>query len=105
MKTLITSVCTTALICAGTFAVAQDKSTAAKQSKEVQQETKTSTAKGTAKVTTDTVNGKVQNFEAGKSIKVTVPGKIVSKILEPGRQGLDVSRAEQPQTWRLGDGQ
>ena len=78
MKTLITSVCTTALICAGTFAVAQDKSTAAKQSKEVQQETKTSTTKGTTKVTTDTVNGKVESFEAGKSIKVTVPGKIVS---------------------------
>src|SRR5215467_11262566 len=78
MKTLITCVCTTALICAGTFAVAQDKSTAAKQSKEVQQETKTSTAKGTAKVTTDTVNGRIESFEAGKSIKVTVPGKIVS---------------------------
>jgi len=78
MKTLITCVCATAFICAGTFAAAQDKSMAAKQSKEVQQETKTSTAKGTAKVTTDTVNGKIETFEAGKSIKVTVPGKIVS---------------------------
>jgi hypothetical protein len=78
MKTLMTCVCTAALVCAGTFAAAQDKSTASKQSKEVQQETKTSTAKGTTKVKTDTVNGKVESFEAGKSIKVTVPGKIVS---------------------------
>src|SRR5262249_22080994 len=77
--TLITSVCTTALICGGgTFAAAQDKSTASKQSQEVQQETKTSTAKGTAKVTTETVNGKIESFESGKSIKVTVPGTVVS---------------------------
>jgi hypothetical protein len=78
MKTLITYVCTTALICAGTFAAAQEKSTASKQSKEVQQETKTTTAKGTTKVTTEMVNGKIESFEPGKSIKVTVPGKIVS---------------------------
>src|SRR5215831_3914606 len=78
MKSLITSACTTALICAGTFAAAQDKSTAAKQSKEVQQETKTTTAKRTTKVTTETFNGKVESFEFGKSIKVTVPGKMVS---------------------------
>ena len=78
MKTLITCVCTTALICAGTFAAPQDKSTAAKQSKEVQQETKTSTATGTTKVTTDTVNGQIESFEPGKSLKVTVPGKMVS---------------------------
>ena len=78
MKTLITSVCTTALICGGTFAAAQDKSTASKESQEVQQETKTSTAKGTSKVTTVMVRGKVESFESGKSIKVTVPGTIVS---------------------------
>jgi hypothetical protein len=78
MKTLMTCICTTALVCAGTFAAPQDKSTASKQSKEVQQETKTSTTKRTTKVKTDTVNGKVESFEAGKSIKVTVPGKIVS---------------------------
>jgi hypothetical protein len=78
MKALITSVCTTALLCGGTLASPQDKSTAAKQSQEVQQEAKTSTAQGATKVTTDMVNGKVESFEPGKSIKVTVPGKIVS---------------------------
>jgi hypothetical protein len=77
MKTLMTSVCTTALICAGAFA-AQDKSTASKKSQEVQQETKTTDAKGTTKVKTDMVTGKIESFEPGKSIKVTVPGKMVS---------------------------
>src|SRR5215831_12982180 len=77
MKNLLTIVCAAALTCAGS-AVAQDKSTASKQSKEVQQQTKTSTDKNTAKTSTDTVYGKVEAFDAGKSIKVTVPGTISS---------------------------
>ena len=44
----------------------------------MQQETKTTTANKTAKVAADTVYGKVESYEPGKSIKVTVPGKIVS---------------------------
>ena len=36
------------------------------------------TASKTAKTSTDTVYGKVESYEPGKSIKVTVPGKIVS---------------------------
>jgi hypothetical protein len=54
------------------------KAAASKQSKEVQQDTKTMTANKTAKTSTDTVVGKIESYEAGKSIKVTVPGKIVS---------------------------
>src|SRR5512141_1984461 len=57
---------------------AQDKAATSKQSKEVQQETKTTTTNTTAKTSTDTVIGKVESYEAGKSIKVTVPGKIIS---------------------------
>jgi len=57
---------------------AQDKPAAPKESKEVQQETKTTTANRTAKTSTDTVVGKVESYEPGKSIKVTVPGTIVS---------------------------
>ena len=75
MKTM--SVCVISLILASA-SVAQDKSTAAKQSKEVQQETKTTTANKTAKVSTDTVYGKVESYDPGKSIKVTVPGKIIT---------------------------
>ena len=71
------SVCVISLVLAGA-SFAQDKSTAAKQSKEVQQETKTTTVNKTAKTSTDTVYGKVESYEPGKSIKVTVPGKIIS---------------------------
>jgi hypothetical protein len=76
MKPILT--CAIASVFALASFAAQDKAAASKQSKEVQQETKTSTAKKTAKTSTDTVIGKVESYEAGKSIKVTVPGKIVS---------------------------
>jgi hypothetical protein len=76
--TLVNCLCTAALVCMGTFAATQDQSTPSRQSQEVQQETKTSTATGTTTIKTDTVNGKVQSFEPGKSIKVTVPGKSLS---------------------------
>jgi hypothetical protein len=79
MKTILSTVCAITLIFGGaSLAVGQDKGTAAKQSKEVQQETKTMTPSGTAKTSTDTVYGKVESYEPGKSIKVTVPGKVAS---------------------------
>ena len=79
MKKFLTVVCGTTLVFAGTFlAGAQDKSTAANQSKEVQQDTKTMTRGNTTKTSTDTVYGKVESYEPGKSIKVTVPGTIES---------------------------
>jgi hypothetical protein len=80
MRTLISSFCATALVLAGSFVCAaqqQDKSSASRQSKEVQQDTKTNTANGTAKMSSDTVTGQVQDYEVGKTLKVTVPGKIV----------------------------
>ena len=78
MKSFIVPFCTTALLFTGTLTMtAQDKSTAAKESKEVQQSTTTSTDKGTAKTSTDTVYGKVESYDAGKSMTVTVPGKVV----------------------------
>src|SRR5437764_12394891 len=78
MRTILSSVCVIAL--AGVPATwAQDKGTAANQSKEVQQDTKTTTRNGTTKTSADTATGKVESFEAGKSIKVTVPEKIMNK--------------------------
>ena len=77
MKSILTAVCAISFIFAST-SFSQDKSTAAKQSKEVQQDTKTTTAKRTVKTSTDAVYGKVESYEPGKSIKVTIPGKIVS---------------------------
>ncbi len=78
MKTILTIACAITFALASTSLSAQDKGTSAKQSKEVQQDTKTMTADRTAKVSTDTVYGKVESYEPGKSIKVTVPGKIAS---------------------------
>jgi hypothetical protein len=76
MKPVLACAITSALAVAS-FA-AQDKPTAAKQSKEVHHETTTTTANKTAKTSSDTVYGKVESYEPGKSIKVTVPGKIIS---------------------------
>src|SRR5437868_8808149 len=78
MKNILTGVCAISFIFAGGSFAAQDKGTAAKQSKEVQQDTKTTTSSKTMKTSTDRVYGKVESYEPGKSIKVTVPGKIVS---------------------------
>jgi len=78
MKTILTTACAISFLFAGASLAAQDKSTAAKQSKEVQQDTKTMTGSKTTKTSTDTVYGKVEGYEPGKSIKVTVPGKIIS---------------------------
>src|SRR4051794_9038144 len=78
MKNLLTTVCAISSIFASASFAAQDKATAAKHSKEVQQDTKTTSANRTAKTSTDTVYGKVESYEPGKSIKVTVPGKIIS---------------------------
>jgi len=78
MKTILTTACAISFIFGGASSAAQDKNTAAKQSKEVQQDTKTTTATKTVKTSTDTVYGKVEGYEAGKSIKVSVPGKIIT---------------------------
>jgi len=56
----------------------QDKPTASQQSREVQQETKTSTPQGTTTIRAFKVSGKIESFDPGKSIKVSVPGKTVS---------------------------
>jgi hypothetical protein len=78
MKRIITTAgAVTLLLSASSFA-AQDKATASKLSKEVQQDTKVTTANKTVKTSSDTVYGKVESYEPGKSIKVTVPGKVVS---------------------------
>ncbi len=78
MKTILTTACAVTFIFATASFAAQDKGTATKQSREVQQDTKTMAANRTAKTSTDTVYGKVESYEPGKNIKVTVPGKIAS---------------------------
>jgi hypothetical protein len=100
MKSLLTILCAAALACAGS-AAAQDESAASKQSKEVQQKTKTTTDKSTAKTSSDTVYGKVEAYEAGKSLKVTTPDAADSaKTFE--LEGSDVT-AKAPSNIKVGD--
>lgn len=73
MKTM--TVCAVSLL----FGVASFAAQDAKQSKEVQQDTKTTNGNNqTAKTSTDTVYGKIESYDPGKSIKVSVPGKLIT---------------------------
>src|SRR5437660_10297133 len=62
----------------GTTAIADDKDKAADKSKETVTDTKTTTQTGTTKTHNETIHGKVEEYTPGKSIKVSVPGKIVN---------------------------
>jgi hypothetical protein len=76
MKTILFGAWALALTLAGA-GVAADKATQ-NASKEVTQDTKTTTTNGTTKVSTDTVYGKVESLDPGKSFTVSVPGKLSS---------------------------
>jgi hypothetical protein len=80
LKTLLTPACAMALLFAGgNIATAQnDSRTAAQSSQETKDTSKSVTNNGTNKTDTDTVYGKVEGFEPGKSIKVSVPGTVVT---------------------------
>jgi FKBP-type peptidyl-prolyl cis-trans isomerase len=80
LKTLLTPACAMALLFAGsTVLTAQKDSKSAAQSSQEQKDTsKTVTKDGTTKTNTETVYGKVESFEPGKSIKVSVPGTLVT---------------------------
>src|SRR5215471_29396 len=85
------------LMCAN--ALAQDKPS--KSSSEVKQETKATTKSGTKKTNTDTVFGKVESFEPGKSIKVSVPGTLItSKSFD--LSGKEIT-ANVPSSIKVGD--
>jgi hypothetical protein len=78
MKLFLTPFCAALLIMGGTTIVsAQDKATASKESKETTATNKVQTNSGTAKENNDLVYGKVEKYEPGKSINVTVPGTII----------------------------
>ena len=78
MKLDLTRFCAAILIIGGTtLASAQDKATASKESKETTATNKVQTDSGTAKEKDDLVYGKVEKYEPGKSINVTVPGTII----------------------------
>jgi len=80
LKALLTPACAMALVFAGgSVAMGQnDSRSAAQHSREEKDSSKTVTENGTAKTDTDTVFGKVESFDQGKSIKVSVPGTIIT---------------------------
>jgi hypothetical protein len=80
LKTLLVPSCAAILLFSGgNFASGQnDSKTAAKSSQEEKSSSKTVTNGGTTKTDTDTVYGKVEDFTPGKSIKVSVPGTVIT---------------------------
>ena len=87
MKRILTTTCMAALLGAG-IAAAQDRNAANSNanyprdsrnaSKEVTQDTKTITNSGTTTNSTDTVYGRIESYDANKSIKVSAPGKVIT---------------------------
>ena len=77
---LLLSALSTALLAAGAYA-ADDKDKGkhdpSQTSVEQTRETTTTTSHGTFKGKTETVIGQVKSYEPGKSIEVSVPGKII----------------------------
>jgi hypothetical protein len=76
MKTILAGVCALALSTGGAI-FAQDKSTAAKSSTDTQQTTTKTMNDKTIKTNTEMVTGQVKSYDPGKSISVTVPGKVI----------------------------
>jgi hypothetical protein len=80
MKALLTPALAASLLLGGaTLALCQgDSRTAAQNSREEKENSKIVTNNGTTKIAADTVYGKVESYEPGKSIKVSVPGTILT---------------------------
>jgi hypothetical protein len=76
MKKFFFPLFATALLLAGTLPASAQK--ASDQSTETKRDTTTTTANGTVKGTVETVSGKIESYDAGKSLKVSVPGKIIT---------------------------
>ena len=77
-KKVLLSVFSTALLTAGALAAdPQAKRDPSQTSVEQTRETSTTTSTGTVKGKTETVIGEVKSFTPGKSIEVSVPGKII----------------------------
>jgi hypothetical protein len=76
MKTLLTIASTSALLLAGLPGSAQTPRQDSRQSTQITKEQSTETNNGTAKTKSEVYYGKVESYEAGKTLKVSVPGKI-----------------------------
>jgi hypothetical protein len=75
MKTLLTVLCTSGLIL-GIPAMAQTPRQDSRQSTQVSKEKTTETNSGSVKTKSEIYYGKVESYEPGKTLKVSVPGKL-----------------------------
>ena len=76
MKILLTVVCTSGLLFTGISAIAQTPSQDSRQSTQVSKDKTTQTNSGTVKTKGDVYYGKVEAYDPGKTLKVSVPGKL-----------------------------
>ena len=74
---LLIGALSTALLAAGAYAADDQKRDPSQNSVEQTHQTSTTTSSGTVKDKTETVIGEVKSYQPGKSIEVSVPGKII----------------------------
>lgn len=94
MKTLLTIAGTSALLLAGLPALAQTPRQDSRQSTQVNKQQTTETNNGTVKENSQVYYGKVESYEPGKTLKVSVPGKVEntkSFDLDEHDQTVDIS--------------
>ena len=94
MKTLLTIACTSALLLAGLPALAQTPRQDSRQSTQVNKQQTTETNNGTVKENSQVYYGKVESYEPGKTLKVSVPGNVEntkSFDLDQHDQTVDIS--------------
>ena len=92
MKTLLTIACTSGLLLLP--AVAQTARQDSRQSTQVNKQQTTETNNGTTKTNTNVYYGKVESYEPGKTLKVSVPGNTEntkSFDLDEHDQTVDIS--------------
>jgi ribosomal protein S17 len=94
MKSTLTMMSAVAFLFAGSFvAGAQD----------TKENTKTTTANRTMKTSTDTIYGKVESYEASKTLKVSVPGKISATSSKSFDLDEKNATVHVPDTVKVGD--
>ena len=74
---ILLSALSAALLATGAYAADDNKRDPSQTSIEQSNQTTTTTSSGTVKAKTETVIGEVKSYEPGKSLEVSVPGKII----------------------------
>ena len=100
MKTLLTIACTSGLLLTG--AVGQNPRQDSRQSTQTNKEQTTETNNGTSTTKSTVYYGKVESYEPGKTLKVSVPGKLQntkSFDLDERDQTVDIASTVKVGDW------